>query len=81
MKKSRLKGLFHVSDIRVRGDFTVERVVRLDSSGKILGANQGKVILDRKHFSFLVQVIDRGHFIAAGGFAEGRVLEFLNKGW
>ena len=44
----------------------------------------GKMILDKKHFSFLVQVIDRGHLNAAGGYAEGRVLdilEFLNKGW
>ena len=58
------------------------RVVRLESSGGILGANQRKMTLDRKHFSFIVQVIDRGHFNAAGGYAEGRVLdslEFLNK--
>ena len=34
------------------------RVVRLKSSGKILGANSGEVILDKKHFSFLMQVID-----------------------
>ena len=33
----------------------------LESSGEILGANWGEVILDRKHFNFLVQVIDRGH--------------------
>ena len=42
------------------------------------------VIFDRKHFSFLVQVFDGGHFNAAGGYAEGRVLDslkFLNKGW
>ena len=42
------------------------------------------MILDRKHFSFLVQVIGRDHFNAAGGYTEGRVLdclEFLNKGW
>jgi len=41
------------------------------------------VILDRMHFSFLVEVIDRGHLNAAGGYAEGKVLdvlEFLNKG-
>ena len=41
------------------------------------------MVLDRKHFSFLVQVIDRGHPNAAGGYADGRVLdslEFLNKG-
>ena len=41
------------------------------------------MILDRKHFSFLVQVIDRGHINAAGGYAEGKVLdilEILSKG-
>ena len=39
------------------------------------------MILDRKHFSFLVQVIDRVLLNAAGGYAEGRVfdsLDFLN---
>ena len=42
------------------------------------------MILDRKHFSFLVQVIDRGHLNATGGYAEGKYLgnlEILNKGW
>ena len=55
----------------------------MESSGKILGTNKGKVILDRKHFNFLVQVIDRGHLNAAGGYVEGRVLvglEFVNQG-
>ena len=40
------------------------------------------MILDRKHLSFLVQVIDRGHLNAADGSAKCRVLdsfEFLNK--
>ena len=69
---------------RWRGDYIVGRVVRLESSDKILEANQEKVIMDRKPFSFLMQVIDRSHFNAAGGYVEGRVLdrlEFLNKGW
>ena len=42
------------------------------------------MILYRKHFSFLVQLIDIGHLNAAGRYAEGRVLdisEFLNKEW
>ena len=59
------------------------RVVRFESCGKILGASKGKVILDRKYFSFLVQVIDRGNLNAVSGYAEDRVLdslEFLNKG-
>ena len=58
------------------GDYTLGKVVSLESSDEILGA-----ILDRKHFSFLVEVIDRGHLYAAGGFAQSRVLdnlEFLN---
>ena len=41
------------------------------------------MILDRKHFSFLVQVIDRSHLKVANGYEEGRVLdilEFLGKG-
>ena len=55
---------------------------RLENSGEILGDNWGKLIMDRKHFSFLKQVIDRGHANAARGYAEGRVLdnlEFLIK--
>ena len=59
------------------------RVVRLKSSGEIVGANYGEVILDSKPMSFHVYVINRGHPNAAGGYAEGRVLdilEFLNKG-
>ena len=42
------------------------------------------MILDRKHFSFLIQMIDRSNPNTAGGNSEGRVLaslEFLNKGW
>ena len=41
------------------------------------------MILDMNHFSFLAQVIDRGHLNAAGmrraEFLD--ILEFLNKGW
>ena len=36
--------------------------------------------MNRKHFSFFVQVIDRNHLNAAGGYADDRVfdtLEFL----
>ena len=41
------------------------------------------MVLDRKHYIFLVKVIDRGHLNTAGGYAQGRVLdslEFLNEG-
>ena len=41
MEKLRLKGLFHVKVLDTRGecDYTVGRVVRLESSGEILRAN------------------------------------------
>ena len=35
------------------------------------------MILDSKHFSFFMQVIDRGHLNTAGGYAESRVLDSL----
>ena len=53
MEKPRLKELFHVSDNRAGSDYTTGTVVRLECSGEILGANKGKMILDRKHFRFL----------------------------
>ena len=55
----------------------------MENADEILGATLGKVILDKKHFSFLVQVIDRDHLNAVGSYSEGRVLdslEFLKKG-
>ena len=59
MEKVRLNDFFLVSDTQgLQTDYTV---VSLQSSGEILGANQGKVILDRKQFSFLMQVIDKGY--------------------
>ena len=84
MYKPRLDVLFPVSDTRRGGDYIVGRVVRLERSGEILGADMEKMILDRKHFIFLVRVIDRGHLNAAGGYADDRVLnilESLNQGW
>ena len=39
MLKPGLKGLFYVSDTLGRSDYTMGRVVRLESSGEILGAN------------------------------------------
>ena len=79
MYKPRLKGLFHVSDIRGESDYSMGKVIRLEISGEILRPYQGKVILYRNHFSFLMEVIVRSHPNAAGG---GRVLdnlEFLNE--
>ena len=49
----------------------------MESSSEILGANYGKVILDRKYFSFLVQMIDFGYHSAAGGYTEIRVVDKL----
>ena len=49
-----MKGFFHVSDTRGESDYTMGRVVRLENSGEIFGANWGKIILNRKHFSFLM---------------------------
>ena len=74
MEKQRLKVFF--SDGWGSGDYTVRQVVMLESSGKILGANYGKMILDRKHF--------KGHLNAAGKYAECRFLnslELLNQVW
>ena len=45
-----------------------------------IGMEDSFLILSR----FFVQVIDKGHPKAAGGYAEGSVLEsleFLSKGW
>ena len=59
------------------------RCVRLESSGKILEANWGKMILSRKYSSFLMQVIDRCYLNGAVDYKESRVLyilEFLNQG-
>ena len=39
MYKPGLKGIFHVSATRGGSDYTMGRVVRLESSGEILGAN------------------------------------------
>ena len=39
---------------------------------------------DRKYFSFLVRVIDRGYLNVAGGYTQFMVfdsLELQNKGW
>ena len=54
MVKTRLEGAFHVSDTQEGGDHTVGRVVRLEISGEILGANQRKMTTVMTHFSILV---------------------------
>ena len=82
--EKQIEWFFLVSDTRGGGNYTVRRLVELKSSGEIFGANQGKVILDRKVFTFIMQVIDICYLDAAGGYAEGRVLDildFLNQGW
>ena len=54
MEKPRLESVFHVSESLGGGVYIVGRVVRLESSGKILGVYQGNVIIDRKKFGFLM---------------------------
>ena len=61
-----MKGFFQVSDTRGGGDYIVGKVIGLECTALILGANKGNVMLDRKHLSFLVQVMDRGHQNGAG---------------
>ena len=39
MSKPRLKGLIHVSATRGGSDYAMGRVVRLENSGEILGAD------------------------------------------
>ena len=39
MEKQRLKDFFLVSDTQVGDDYTVGRIVRLESSDEIFGAN------------------------------------------
>ena len=73
MLKPGLNCLLHVSATRGKSDYTMGRGARVESSGEILGANYGEMILDRKHFSFLEQVIDRDHLNTADGCTEGRV--------
>ena len=61
MQKPGLKRLLHVSATRGGSDYIMGGVGRLENSGEMLGANQqGEMIMYRKHFSFLMQVIDRG---------------------
>ena len=40
MEKPKLKGLIHVTNTRGGSDFTMGRVVRLESSSEILGADK-----------------------------------------
>ena len=54
MEKSRLKGIFLASDNRGGGDYTVGRVVRLERSGEILGANFGECDLGQEALSIEV---------------------------
>ena len=68
MEKQILKSFFCFWYRRGVGNHIVGRVVRLESSGEILGANKGEMILDRKAWQF-PQVIDRGHLNTADGYA------------
>ena len=52
-------------------------MIGLEGSGKVLGAKQGKVVFDREDLGFGVEMINWGHFDAAGGGAKGGVLDCL----
>ena len=64
MEVPRLKGTFHVSETSGGGDHIVGKVIKLNGSGEILGTQQGKMIMYRKHFGFLLQMIDGSHLNA-----------------
>ena len=77
MQEPGSKGIFQVSATREGSDYIMGRVVSLERSREILGADQGEVILYRKHFRLLMQMIDRGHHNAAGDYAQGRIWDSL----
>ena len=52
MQKPGLKSLFHVSATRGGSDYAMIRVVRLESSGEILEANEGEMILGHETYQF-----------------------------
>ena len=54
------------------------RVVRLEGSGKLLGSYLRKVIMNKKHLCFLIQMINGSHFHATDGYAKGRVLDSVH---
>ena len=58
--------------------------VRVEGTGKELGAEEGEVVMDGENLGFIVKMVNGTHLHAACGNAEGRVLnslEFLNLGW
>ena len=55
----------------------------LEGAGKELGAEEGEVVVDREGEGFGVKMVNGTHLHAAGGYAEGRILdalEFQNGG-
>ena len=62
-------GFYHVFATRGGSDYTVGMVIRRDGASEQLGSNYGNMILNRKHFNFLGQVIDKGHINATGDYA------------
>ena len=72
-----LKGLFHVAGAGRGDDYGVRDVGWLKGTGEELGTKEGKVVMDGKELGFCVKMINRTHLHAAGGYAEGGVLDTL----
>ena len=72
--KSRLEGMFHVAWARGSGSNEVGWMRRDEGSGKKLGREQRKMIMDWKYEGFFVKMRDAGHLHAARCGAEGTVL-------
>ena len=64
-------------------DYGVGDVGGEEGMSKGLGAEEGEVVVDGKGKGFGVKMVNGTHLHAAGGYAEGRILdtlEFLNGG-
>ena len=54
MTELRLEDVFHVSENWGGGDNILGWVTRSEDSGEILGTYEGKEIMDKNHFGFLL---------------------------
>ena len=80
MGELRLEGLFHVSDTRDGGDYIVRKLVELELLARFseyIRKSCSILLMDRKYFGFLVQMINGIHLHATGGYAESKVLDNL----
>ena len=72
-----LKGLFLGPRERRTGDYIVGRMVRSEGTGKELGAEEVKMVLDREVFGFGVEVTEGRHLVGSKAGTEGLVLDTL----